>query len=46
MLKGLSELKIDRSLLVIYPPLLARLKIKYGNIQGSDFKIKAPQLIL
>jgi len=27
MLKGLSELKIDRSLLVIYPPLLARLII-------------------
>jgi len=25
MLKGLSELKIDRSLLVISPPLLARL---------------------
>jgi len=24
MLKGLRELKIDRSLLVIFPPLLAR----------------------
>jgi len=27
MLKGLSELKIDRSLLVIYPPLLARFNV-------------------
>ncbi len=27
MLRGLSELKIDRSLLVIYPPLLARLNV-------------------
>ena len=27
MLKGLSELKIDRSLLVICPPLLARFNV-------------------
>ena len=36
MLRGLSELKIDRSLLVINPPLLARLNVS-PIWQPTDF---------